>query len=255
MKVVILCGGLGSRLAEETDSRPKPMVEVGDRPFLIHIMELFARQGYENFTLALGYKGRQIKEYFLNFNAEKSDLSIDFSAGKTVYQDAGACKWRVDLIDTGLQTHTGGRIKRLKKYLNSEPFIVTYGDGIADIDIGNLLQFHRKHGKLATVTAVRPPARFGELEIRESGIVSAVEEKPQAKQGWINGGFFVFEPEVLELIQGDSTVLERAPLEDLAKKEQLVAYRHHGFWQCMDTLRDKRYLDRLWNEGSAPWRG
>jgi len=255
MKAVILCGGLGTRLSEETQLKPKPMVEIGGRPILWHIMKIFERHGINDFRLALGYKGEVIKDYFLNYHARQSDLTVDLKNNTVDYTNPTAEEWRLSLIDTGANTMTGGRLLRLKKHLDLEgTFIVTYGDGVSDIDITALLSFHRAHGRLATVTAVRPPVRFGELTI-EGDQVTEFQEKPQAEEGWINGGFFVFETGIFDFILNDSTLLEREPLEHLAQKGQLMAYHHPGYWQCMDTLRDKHALEDLWANNKAPWKG
>jgi glucose-1-phosphate cytidylyltransferase len=255
MKAVILCGGLGTRLSEETQLKPKPMVEIGGRPILWHIMKIFERHGINDFTLALGYKGEVIKDYFLNYHARQSDLTVDLKNNNVDYTNPTAEDWRLSLIDTGTNTMTGGRLLRLKEHLHSEgTFMVTYGDGVSDVDITALLSFHRAHGRLATVTAVRPPVRFGELTI-EGDQVTTFQEKPQAGEGWINGGFFVFESGIFDFILDDSTLLERQPLEHLAQKGELMAYHHPGYWQCMDTLRDKHALEDLWANNKAPWKG
>ena len=255
MKAVILCGGLGTRLSEETQLKPKPMVEIGGRPILWHIMKIFERHGINDFTLALGYKGEVIKDYFLNYHPRQSDLTVDLKNNNVDYTNPTAEDWRLSLIDTGANTMTGGRLLRLKKHLHSEgTFMVTYGDGVSDVDITALLSFHRAHGRLATVTAVRPPVRFGELTI-EGDQVTSFQEKPQAGEGWINGGFFVFESGIFDFILDDSTLLEREPLEHLAQKGELMAYHHPGYWQCMDTLRDKHALEDLWANNKAPWKG
>ena len=253
MKVVILAGGLGTRLSEETALKPKPMIEIGGKPILWHIMSIYAAFGHTEFCCALGYKSELVKQYFLNFFALNNDLSIDLGTGKTTIHERQHPAWKIHLVDTGLNTMTGGRIKRLQSLIGNETFMATYGDGVSDVDIEALLKFHRAHGKLATVTAVRPPARFGGIEIRD-GRVERFIEKPQTGEGWINGGFFVFEPSVFQFIAGDNTILEREPLERLSAEGQLMAYEHAGFWQPMDTLREKRLLEELWNSGSAPWR-
>ena len=254
VKVVILCGGLGTRLAEETQVRPKPMVEIGGRPILWHIMKIYERHKLNNFVLALGYKGELIKDYFLNYHARQSDLTVHLKTGGVEYTNRSSEDWHLSLVDTGAASMTGGRLLRLKPHLKScGTFMLTYGDGVSDIDISKLLAFHRSHGRLATVTAVRPPARFGNLQLADD-CVARFEEKPQTGEGWINGGFFVFEPEVFDYIDGDVTILEKAPLERLASGGQLMAYKHMGYWQSMDTLRDKQALEELWNKGEAPWR-
>lgn len=252
MKVVILAGGLGTRLSEETTSRPKPMVEIGGKPILWHIMNIYARHGYKEFVVACGYKGEVIKEYFRNFRIHNSDLHINLSEGSYEISNSSVPDWQIALIDTGLNTLTGGRLCRLRSLLNNETFMVTYGDGLGNIDVDALLRFHRHHGKLATVTAVSPVARFGSLQL-EGDVVASFAEKPRSGEGWINGGFFVFEPKVLDHIAGDATALEGEPLERLASEGQLAAYRHKGFWHPMDTLRDKQFLESLWAAGNPPW--
>lgn len=253
MKVVILAGGMGTRLAEETAVRPKPMVEIGGRPILWHIMGIYAAQGFSEFVVACGYKGEMIKEYFANFALHAADVSIEMATGRVDLHNQRSPNWQVNLIDTGLSTQSGGRIKRLAKWLNGETFLMTYGDGVGDIDVKALLGFHRSHGKLATLSAVRPPARFGGLEFNGDQVVRFAE-KPQIGEGWINGGFMVLEPQVLDYIEGDDTVFEREPMERLAADGQMMAYRHEGFWQPMDTLREKRLLEDMWQSGHAPWK-
>jgi len=253
MNVVILAGGFGTRLAEMTDMIPKPMVPVGGHPMLWHVMNIFAAHGHKDFVLALGYKADVIKEYFLNYYSLNADFTVDLSNGSVTHHHASHVDWKVTLVDTGLSTMTGGRVRRLKSYLGNEPFLMTYGDGVADVNIEKLADFHRSHGKLVTVTAVHPGARFGELEVKGDRVVS-FQEKPQISQGWINGGYFVIEPEFFDLIAGDATILEREPLEQAAKMGELMAYRHDGFWQCMDTKRDRDLLENLWQSGKAPWR-
>jgi glucose-1-phosphate cytidylyltransferase len=253
MKTVILCGGLGTRLAEETNVKPKPMVEIGGKPIVWHIMKSYEHYGFKDFVLALGYKGEFIKDYFLHYHARQSDLTVHLKSGNVDYSNPTAEDWNVSLIDTGAETMTGGRILRLKSQLKDNgTFMLTYGDGVSDVNIEELLAFHRSHGKLATVTAVRPPVRFGELLITDNA-VSQFQEKPQAGEGWINGGYFVFEPKVLDYIADDSTFLEREPLEKLAQNGELMAYKHPGFWQCMDTIRDRDSLEANWQSGKAPW--
>lgn len=254
MQVVILAGGKGTRFAEETSTRPKPMVEIGGKPILWHIMQLYAHHGFKEFLIACGYKGELIKEYFHNFVVRHSDYIINLRDGSRRMVAQSGIDWEVGLHDTGLETMTGGRIARLAPSLGRQRFMVTYGDGIGDIDIRGLVEFHCAHGKLATVTAVRPPARFGELVLNGTDEVLEFSEKPQTQTGWINGGFFVFEPGIFDYLTGDQTVLEREPLERLAADRQLVAYRHSGFWQPMDTLRDKIFLETLWADGRAPWK-
>lgn len=255
MKTVILCGGLGTRLSEETQLRPKPMVEIGGRPILWHIMKIYEQRGFTDFMLALGYKGEVIKDYFLNYHARQSDLTVALRSGRVDYTNPTAEDWSVSLIDTGANTMTGGRLLRLKPHLQSGgTFMLTYGDGVSDVNVSELLEFHRAHGRMATVTAVRPSARFGNLSI-EASRVTSFEEKPQAGEGWINGGFFVFEPAIFDFIADDTTLLEKMPLEQLAQRGELMAYQHAGYWQSMDTLRDKQALEELWAAGKAPWKG
>lgn len=254
MKVVILAGGLGTRLSEETSARPKPMVEVGGRPMLWHIMHLYAAHGLNEFVLALGYKAEMVRSYFLSYHAVARDLTVHLANGKaTTHDGEGREDWTIHLIDTGLETQTGGRLRKLREWIGKEPFCLTYGDGVSDVDIGKLIKFHQAHGKLATVTAVRPPARFGGLELKGDE-VRAFTEKNQASEGWINGGFFVLDPKVLDYIAGDDVLWEKEPLERLAAEGQLRAFRHEGFWQPMDTLRDLRNLESLWASGSPPWK-
>ena len=253
MKVMILAGGLGSRLAEETTIRPKPMVEIGGLPILWHIMSHYASFGHDEFVVALGYKGEEVKRYFADRCSLIGDLAIDLGAGNVESRGGRRPDWNVELIETGADTQTGGRIKRLQPYSGGGTFMLTWGDGVSDIDIDALIEFHKKHGKLCTMTAVRPPARFGHMEMDGDAIVE-FSEKPQTGEGWINGAFFVCEPEIFDYIDGDTTPWEREPLERLAKDGQLMAYRHESFWQCMDTLRDKQHLQALWDSGQAPWK-
>jgi len=253
MKVVILAGGLGTRLAEETDVIPKPMVEIGGKPILWHIMKHYAHYGFKKFFNALGYKSDIIKRYFLDYYTLNGSMTIDFSNGNVEMQNKECEDWLLHLQDTGMQTNTGGRVKRLESRLKEETFMVTYGDGVCNVNLQALLRFHNSHGRIATVTAVRPPARFGGL-IFDGDLVSDFTEKPQIGEGWINGGFLVFEPGVFDYLEGDQSSLEGDALERLAEEHQLAAYKHDGFWQCMDTLRDKRLLERLWVEGRAPWK-
>jgi glucose-1-phosphate cytidylyltransferase len=252
MKVVILAGGFGTRLAEETHLKPKPMVEVGDRPILWHIMKHYAHFGFDEFVIALGYKGDQIKRYFLDYNILSNDLTVDLRNGEVRVQSRERDEWVVELVDTGLNTMTGGRIKRLAERLGNETFMLTYGDGVSDVDLDALLDFHRSHGRLATLTAVRPSARFGRLDL-EGDSIAEFSEKPKLGEGWINGGFFVLEPGVIDYIDADDTSWEREPLERIARDGQLMAFRHDSFWQCMDTVRDRTSLESLWQSGEAPW--
>ena len=252
MKVVFLAGGLGTRLSEETDVRPKPMVEIGGRPILWHLMNLYAAAGFEEFVVALGYKQEYVKDYFRSLYSASNDLTVDFSTGDIEVRERTRLNWKVHLVDTGLDTMTGGRIKRLQPIIGDEPFLCTYGDGLASIDIRELLAFHKRCGREATVTAVRPPARFGTLEI-VGDRVSHFVEKAQAAEGWINGGFFVFEPAIFDRIAGDHTFLEHEPLVGLAEDNALSVFQHDGFWQPMDTLRDKRLLEDAWSTGKPPW--
>lgn len=254
MKAVILAGGLGTRIAEESDTKPKPMVEIGGKPLLWHIMRSYANHGINDFVICLGYKGYVIKEFFLNYYSHMSDMTIDLGTGEHKILGTQAEDWRITLVDTGPETMTGGRLKRVAPYLNNETFCLTYGDGLSNIDISAEIEFHRSHGKLATVAAVQPPGRFGVLNIDAHHNVSSFEEKPSDEIGWINGGFFVLEPEVIKYIEGDHISWEREPLTNLAKDHQLSAFHHTGFWQPCDTLRDKRELEALWASNKAPWR-
>ena len=253
IKTIILCGGLGTRLSEETQVKPKPMVDIGGRPILWHIMKIYERHGFNDFSLALGYRGEWIKDYFLSYHARLSDLTVHLKSGQVDYSNPTAEDWKVSLIDTGINTMTGGRLLRLKNHLQSKgTFMLTYGDGVSDLNIKALLAFHQAHGKLATVTAVRPSARFGGMHIDDSKVLD-FKEKPQSGEGWINGGFFVFEPGIFDYLADDTTVLEKSPLENLVKDNQLMAYEHSGYWQCMDTVRDRDALQSLWDSGEAPW--
>ena len=253
MQLVILAGGFGTRLQEETVIKPKPMVEIGGCPILWHIMNMYAAYGVKEFVIALGYKGEIIKDYFLNYRYRSSNLTVRLQSNEVTVRD-GACEdWTVHLVDTGLHTQTGGRLKRVMPFIGNNTFMLTYGDGVANVDINRLVDSHRRQGRLATVTAVRPPARFGGVKF-EGDLVSSFEEKPQVGEGWINGGFFVLEPGVADYIEDDATILEREPLERLAADGQLAAYRHEGFWQCMDTLRDVHFLESLWQTPHPPWK-
>ena len=264
MKTVLLAGGLGTRLAEHTEARPKPMVEIGAYPILWHIMSIYASHGFRDFIVACGYKGEFIKDYFHSFFARHADSIVRLKSGKSEVVRAEAPDWTIGLVDTGLHTMTGGRIGRLRSWLGAGPFMVTYGDGVGNVDIGKLVAYHKSHGKLATVTAVRPPARFGGLILEDSSssvghdpkvrMVREFSEKPQSGEGWINGGFFVFEPQVLDYLADDATSLEREPMEHLARDGQLAAYMHEGFWHPMDTVRDLRFLTSLWETDQAPWK-
>lgn len=253
MKVGILAGGFGSRLAEETEIRPKPMVEIGGYPILWHIMKLYAHYGFSEFVIALGYKGEYIKKYFADYCSLNGDVTVDFNTGRVASNGNDKINWKATLVETGLGTATGGRIKRLGPYLNGGTFMLTWGDGVSDINLRKLLEFHRSHRKLATLSAVRPPARYGHLEL-DGCRVTNFSEKPQAAEGWINGAFFVLEPQVLDYVDGDDTQFEKEPLERLARDGQLMAYRHESFWQCMDTLREKYILQNLWDSDRAPWK-
>jgi len=253
MKVGILAGGVGTRLVEETQIKPKPMVEIGTKPILWHIMMHYYSYGYKDFVIALGYKGESIKYWMKEFCALNSNMTVKTGTGEIILQNGKIPNWTVDLIDTGLDTLTGGRIKRLAPWLGNETFMLTWGDGLSNVNLNELLEFHRSHGKLATLTAVRPPARFGHLELDGSQIAE-FSEKPQTAEGWINGAFFVLEPGVFDYIASDDTQWEKEPLERLAKDGQLMAYQHESFWQCMDTLRDKKLLESLWQTGKAPWK-
>jgi glucose-1-phosphate cytidylyltransferase len=253
MKAVILCGGLGTRLSEETHLRPKPMVEIGGKPILWHIMKIFEKHNINDFHLALGYKSDFIKDYFVKYNSLNNDFSVNLKSGKIKVKNNANENWDIDLKNTGLKTMTGGRLLRLKESLkNEDTFMLTYGDGVSNVDLTKLLQFHKSHGKIATVTAVRPPVRFGELIINNNK-VEEFAEKPQAGKGWINGGFFVFNKEIFDYIENDFIMLEREPLESLSKFGELMAFKHHDFWQCMDTIREKEILESLWNSNNPPW--
>jgi glucose-1-phosphate cytidylyltransferase len=252
VKVVILAGGFGTRLSEYTETTPKPMITVGGRPILWHIMRTYAHFGHKDFYLALGYKAEVVKEYFLHYRSLSSDFTVDLSSGVVEPHNTEDIDWRVTLVNTGIDTMTGGRIKRLRSFIGNEPFMLTYGDGVADIDIDEVLKFHKSHGKMVTLSAVRPAARFGDLDF-DGDRVSSFQEKPQLHEGWINGGFFIIEPEFFDLIDDDSQMLEREPLERAVAAGELMAYKHQGFWHCMDTKRDRDLLESIWEKG-APWK-
>ncbi len=255
MKVVILAGGLGTRISEESHLRPKPMIEIGEKPILWHIMKSYSYYGFNEFIICLGYKGNIVKDYFANYYLYGSDVTFDMKFGNNMQVHNNMVEpWKVTLVNTGLETSTGGRIKRVKEYLQNETFMLTYGDGVSDVNIEDLLKFHRSHGKLATVTAVQPSGRYGVLGIREDATVLEFVEKPKNLDAWINGGFFVLEPKVLDYIDADDTPFEGKPLDRLSEEGQVNAYKHTGFWQCMDTQRDKYYLEKMWDEGKAPWK-
>ena len=253
MKVILLAGGFGTRLAEYTEVIPKPMVAIGGKPILWHIMRTYAHFGHKDFYLALGYKAEVIKEYFLNYRALNADFTVDLASGDVTPHQVDPVDWKVTLVNTGDDSMTGGRVKRMQSFIGHETCMLTYGDGVADIDLDALLAFHRSHGKMVTVSAVRPSARFGELELDGSRVVS-FQEKPQLHEGWINGGYFIIEPEFFDLIADDAAILEREPLEQAAAMDQLRAWRHEGYWQCMDTKRDRDALEKLWHGGNAPWK-
>jgi glucose-1-phosphate cytidylyltransferase len=254
MKVVLLAGGLGTRLSEETVLKPKPMVEIGGSPILWHIMKIYSSHGFNEFVICLGYKGYVIKEYFANYFLHQSDVTIDMSGNKMEIHNSQAEPWKVTLVDTGQDTMTGGRVKKVAKYLNNEPFLLTYGDGVGTVDIKELVKFHQDNNKMLTVTAVQPSGRFGALNLSDNQNVISFLEKPKGDGSWINGGFFVCQPEVLQYIADDSTVFEQEPLENIARAGQMMAYKHHGFWRPMDTLKDKYDLQHLWDSGKAPWK-
>ena len=253
MKVIILAGGFGTRLSESSESLPKPMVRIGGKPILWHIMQTYASFGHTDFKLALGYKAEVIKEYFLHYRNLNADFTVDFANGDVKLHQIDEIDWKVSLVDTGLETMTGGRVKRMHPYIGNETFLLTYGDGVAKIDIDALINFHRSHSKMITVSAVHPGARFGELEMKDNQVIS-FQEKPQTTQGWINGGYFVIEPEFFDLIEGDQTILEREPLEQAAAMGELMAYQHVDFWHCLDTKRDRDELEELWKSEDTPWR-
>jgi len=255
MKVLLLAGGFGTRLSEETDLKPKPMVEIGGKPILWHIMKLYSQYGFNDFVILCGYKGYYIKEYFVNYFRHQSDMTIDMQENKTEYFNNKAEPWKVTLIDTGLDSMTGGRVKRAQDIVGDEPFMLTYGDGVSDINIEELVKFHKSHGKAMTMTSAQPEGRFGALNIEENNQVSSFQEKPKGDGGWINAGFFVCEPKVFDYItEGDGTVFEQAPLQNLAKDGEIFTFKHDGFWKPMDTLRDKQQLQKHWESGKAPWK-
>ncbi|MEZ4909317.1 MAG: glucose-1-phosphate cytidylyltransferase [Saprospiraceae bacterium] len=254
MKVVILAGGFGTRLSEETSLKPKPMVEIGGKPMLWHIMKIYSSFGYNDFIICLGYKGYIIKEYFANYFLHQSDVTFDIKNHEMEIHNTHADPWKVTLVDTGLNTMTGGRVKRVKKYIDNNPFMLTYGDGVSNVNIKKLVNFHQQNKGLVTVTSVQPSGRFGTLNISEDDKVNAFEEKPKGERGWINGGFFVCQPEVIDYIDDDSTVFERKPMETIANEKKMIAYKHDGYWKCMDTLRDKTELENSWDSGNAEWK-
>jgi len=254
MKVVILAGGRGTRISEETDTIPKPMVEIGGRPILWHIMKAYSNVGFNQFIICLGYKGYVLKEYFSHYFLHKSDITIDLANNKTIIHNTSSEPWEITLVDTGLETMTGGRLKRIEKYIKNETFMMTYGDGVSDVNIKNLVKFHKKNKASATVTAVQPLGRFGSLDINVNKKVLSFLEKPKGDNSWVNAGYFVLEPDVFKYIEGDDVSWEKEPLERLASDGKLIAYKHEGFWKCMDTLRDKNELEHLWRSGKAPWK-
>ena len=254
MKIAILAGGLGTRISEESHLKPKPMIEIGDKPILWHIMKTYSYYGFNDFVICLGYKGYIIKEYFADYYLHTSDITFDMTDNKMTVHNNYSEPWKVTLVNTGLNTMTGGRVKRIRDYIKDEPFMLTYGDGVANIDIQKLLEYHKNNGKIATITAVQPGGRFGTLEIDNTGSINSFREKNKEDGGWINGGYMVLQPEIFNYLEDDSTIFERKPLETLAKENQLNAYKHDGFWQCMDTQRDKLYLEELLASGNAPWR-
>lgn len=255
MKVLILAGGIGTRLSEETDLRPKPMVEIGDKPILWHIMKTYGAHGFNDFVVLLGYKGYFIKEYFANYFLHQSDVTIDLRTNHIEVHNNDSEPWKVTLLDTGVQTMTGGRIKRADRVIGGKPFLLTYGDGVSDINISDLVEYHKSHGKMLTMTSVQPDGRFGSVEISAENKVTKFLEKPKGDGSWINGGFFVCQPEVLSYInEGDSTIWERSPLEKLAEQGEVFTYKHRGFWKCMDTLKDKHELNKMWETGQARWK-
>lgn len=254
MKAVILAGGFGTRLSEETDMRPKPLVEVGEKPILWHILKIYSAHGIKDFVICLGYKGYAIKEYFRNYLIHNSDITVDLKSGELSILKNSAEDWKITLVDTGLNTMTGGRIKRIKRFVDDKTFLLTYGDGVGDIDIAESVRFHKAHGKICTMTVVQPPGRFGSVDMDSHGKVASFLEKPSGDGGWINGGFFVLEPKVFDYIDGDPTIWEQEPLRHLAQADELRGFQHRKFWQPMDTLRDKLHLNSLWEKGTAPWK-
>ena len=255
MKVVILAGGFGTRISEESHLKPKPMVEIGEKPILWHIMKLYSHYGFDEFVICCGYKQHMIKEWFAHYFLYNSDVTFDLTQGnRRIIHNNISEPWKVTVVDTGLRTMTGGRIKRIREYLNDETFMLTYGDGVADVDIRKLLAYHQSHGKMATITSAQPSGRFGVLDIQDDGSISNFKDKKKEDEGWINAGFMVLEPEILNLIQDDDTIFERYPLEEAARRGQLNAYKHTGFWQCMDTLSEKEKLEQMWQSGRAPWK-
>ncbi len=255
MKVVILAGGMGTRISEESHLKPKPMVDIGEKPILWHIMKTYSFYGYNDFIICLGYKGYYIKEYFAHYFLHESDVTFDFRTNSTEHiHHNNAEPWKVTLVNTGLNTMTGGRIKRIREYIDNKAFLMTYGDGLSDVDIPKLVEFHESHGKLATVTTTQPGGRFGHLDLGEEDQVMGFEEKPKGDGSWVNAGFFVLEPEVLDYIDGDETIFEKCPMNKLARENQLMAYRHPGFWQPMDTIREKNLLEEMWQSNKAPWK-
>ncbi len=255
MKVVILAGGFGTRISEESHLKPKPMIEIGERPILWHIMKIYSSFGFNDFVICLGYKGYCIKEYFAHYFLHESDVTFDFkNQSERMIHHHSAEPWTVTLVNTGIETMTGGRVKRIREYVENQPFMLTYGDGVANVNIANLVRYHETNGRLATVTSIQPAGRFGALELDENNLIRGFQEKPKGDGAWVNGGFFVLQPEVFDYLDDDTTVLEKEPLERLARDGQLISYKHSDFWQPMDTLRDKLYLEDLWKSGSAPWK-
>lgn len=255
MKVVILAGGYGTRISEESHLKPKPMIEIGGRPILWHIMKIYSHYGFNDFIICLGYKGYCIKEYFAHYFLHEADVTFDFKMSNQQYiHNHQAEPWKVTLVNTGLETMTGGRVKRVQRYIGNESFMLTYGDGVSDVDICKLVEYHKSHDKIATITSVQPSGRFGALDLTESNLVQGFQEKPQGDGGWINGGFFVLNPDIFNYIEADNTIFERTPMEKLAQEQQLIAYKHDGFWQPMDTMRDKEHLENLWQTNKAPWK-